>query len=181
MANRIIRSRSPSAGRTRTKRATQWAICSVPTGFSTAAAASKVIAVLVPSSTLRDLVPFTITRTIGSLSIQSDQVAANESQIGAVGAGVVNDVAGALGITGLPGPATNCGWPGWFMHRFFTQAFMFISAVGVDARRGVEYTFDSRAQRKVESEQDIVFMVENFDAIGGLQFALSFRMLIKAG
>ena len=176
MPNRIVRSRVPS----RSKRSTQWALCSVPTGFSTVAAATKVIAVLIPSTTLLDLVPFTITRTIAELHIQSDQAGATEDQIGAFGGGVVNDVAGALGVTGLPGPANNCGWPGWFIHRFFLQNFLFVSGVGTQDR-GSEYMIDSRAQRKVETEQDIVFIVENFSASFGLNFGVSFRMLIKAG
>ncbi len=178
MANQIVRSRVPVRGSK--KRSTQWAICSVPTGLSVCAASTKCIAVLVPSTTLLDLVPFTITRTIVELHISSDQSGASECQIGALGFGVVNRVAGALGITGLPGPATDCGWPGWFAHRFFTQEFLFITGTGTE-EKGREYHIDSRAQRKVETEEDIVAMIENFDANNGIAFGVSFRMLLKAG
>jgi len=179
MPGRIVRSRVPMVGRTK-KRSTLWAICSVPQGSSVVAADTKAIAVLVPSTTLLDLVPFTITRTIVELHIHSDQSAASEDQNGAFGAGVVNRVAGALGITGLPGPASDCGWPGWFAHRFFNQSFLFLDATGTQSA-GQQYMIDSRAQRKVETEEDIVFMVENFSSSSGLRFALSLRMLIKAG
>ncbi len=181
MPNRVVRSRIPFGGARSSKRSTLWAICSVPTGYSTLAFDSKAIAVLVPSSTLLDLVPFTITRTIGRVSIISDQQSVNENQIGAYGMGVVNRVAGALGATGIPGPATDCGWPGWFVFGYITQRFTFVSAVGVEPNMATAYDFDSRAQRKIESEQDLAFMVENFSGAHGLEFAVSFRMLIKAG
>ena len=176
MANRIVRSRIPSG---RSKRNTTWAVCSSPTGFSTCDAATKCIAVLVPSTTLLDLIPFTIVRTRGIVTIQSDQSVATETQTGAFGMGIMNDVAGSLGVTALPGPAANCGWPGWFVHQFFNQSFL-QTANGV-LLNGVSYEIDSKAMRKVEAEQDIAFMVENFGASHGLQFAVSFRMLLKAG
>ncbi len=165
---------------TRTKRSTTWALCSVPTGYSSLLQNVKAVAVAIPSTTLLDLVPFTITRTVGIVSIATDQEAASEDQIGAFGFGVVNRVAGALGITALPGPATDCGWPGWFVHRFFSQKYEFHTAAA-SMLPSKEYVFDSKAMRKVEAEQDLVFMVENFDANNGLRFAVSFRMLIKTG
>jgi len=177
MANRIVRSRIPSG---RSKRSTTWSICSVPTGMSNLAAATKSLAISVPSTTLLDLIPFTITRTVGKVAISSDQLAATEEQIGAFGFGLINDVAGAIGVSGIPGPATNCGWPGWFVHQFFSRRLAIVTAIGslIDT---TEYVFDSRAMRKIEAEQDLVFVVENFHATAGLRFAASFRMLIKAG
>ncbi len=180
MPPRIVRSNSFSRGRVGKKRSVTWSICSSPTGSTILALGSKVISVLIPSSTLLDLIPFTIVRTIGLVSIQSDQVAAAEEQLGAFGMGLVNDVAGALGATGIPGPASDCGWGGWFVHQFFTQVTGIASGTSTGVV-DVRYSFDSRAQRKVSAEEDIVFMVENFGDTGGLRFATSFRMLIKAG
>ena len=178
MAQRIVRSRFPSRGGG-SKRSVSWSVCSTPTGLSVLAAGQKGIAVLVQSSILLDLIPFTITRTVGICHIDSDQSGASEVQLGAIGAGLVNDVAGALGATGVPGPATDCGWSGWFMHQFFVNSFLFVSGVGTQTT-GKVLMFDSRAQRKVSAEEDIIFMVENFGTVG-LRFGLSFRMLLKAG
>jgi len=162
------------------KRSVTWSICSTPTGLSGVAADTKAIAVLVPSSILLDFVPFTITRTVGLVHIESDMITARERQLGAFGMAIVNDTAGALGITAIPGPASDCSWSGWFVHQYFAESFLFLDSTGTQ-NFGGNYTFDSRAQRKVTSEEDIVFMIENFDAVFGLSFAASFRMLIKAG
>jgi len=129
MAQRIFRSRVLTRGGG-PKRSTTWALCSSPTGSTNLNAATKAIAVLIPSSTLLDLIPFTIVRTRGLVHIRSDQAAASEDQNGAFGMGIVNDVAGALGITALLGPATDCGWPGWFVHQFVNQAFLFLDGTG---------------------------------------------------
>ncbi len=178
MANQV-RSRVRVAGRG-SKRSVSWAICSTPTGSSTVNSGQKAIAVLVPSSTLLDLIPFTIVRVRGLVQIHSDQSGAAEDQLGAFGMGIVNDVAGALGITALPGPDTDCGWAGWFVHQFFSESWLFINGTGTQDRGG-KYVIDSKAMRKVAAEEDIVFMVENGSAAFGLSFTVQFRMLLKAG
>jgi len=177
---RILNRSRVLQGGTRSKRNVTWSICSNPTDLSNVVAGAKSIAVLVPSSTLLDLIPFTITRTIGVVHIESDQSAASERQVGAYGMGIVNDVAGALGITAIPGPAIDCGWSGWFVHGYFFESILFKSAVGTQ-NLGGNYSFDSRAQRKVSAEEDLVFVVENRGTAFDLNFGVSFRMLIKAG
>ncbi len=164
----------------RSKRLTEWTICSDPTGYSALPLSTKAIAVRVPASTLAEVAPATIVRTRGVVAIKSDQSAAAEEQLGAFGMGFVNTVAGALGITALPGPAADCGWPGWFVHQFFNQSMDFSSAVGLHLD-SVIYPIDSKAMRKFKGDEDLVFMVENFGTTGGLEFAVSFRILTKAG
>ena len=51
----------------------------------------------------------TVTRSRGAMMVRSDQSAASETQIGAMGMIVVSDDAFAAGITALPGPATDVG------------------------------------------------------------------------
>ena len=58
--------------------------------------------------------PFTVTRTIGSIWVRSDQVAAVEDPFGAVGFTVVSDKAIATGVTALPDPITQEGSDAWF-------------------------------------------------------------------
>ena len=162
------------------KRLVAWDICSAPTGVSNLAAATKALALRVPSSTMQDIAPGTVVRTHGKLLITTDQTAASEEQIGAIGFGFVNDVAGALGVTGLPGPANECAWSGWFLHQFFNQGFKLGDATGF-GNNGVEYTLDSKGMRKFGADEELVVVIENFHASTAFNFALSFRMLIKAG
>ncbi len=177
MPNRIIR--SPSRVGKGAKRLVEWSISSVPTGFSAAVAGAKTIAVLVPSTILGEFSPATLVRTHLELRITSDQAGASEDQIGAVGCAFVNDVAGALGITALPGPASESSWGGWFLHKFFIQRFLFASSAGI-MERGQSYSIDSKAMRKFASDESLVIMIENFGTFG-FSFALSARFLIKAG
>ena len=167
-------------GAGRTKRSVTWALCSSMATLTTLPAASKIIAVLIPAATLLDLIPFTITRTVGLVHVESDQIAATERQLGAFGMGIVNDQAGAVGATAIPGPGTDCGWSGWFVHQFFAESLLFFSGIAA-SKFGGNYAFDSRAQRKITAEEDIVFMIENSHATFGLAFGVSLRMLIKAG
>ena len=177
--NRIVRSRTFNRGGTR-KRQTEWAICSVPTGYTVVAAGAKAILVSVPAVTLAQDSPSTVVRFRGVLSVRSDQAGASEDQIGAFGVGFINEVAGALGVTGTPGPASECSWGGWFVHRFFTQRWQFISGVGVDAHVATQYELDSKAMRKFTEDERLMMVIENFGA-DGIAVALSFRLLLKAG
>ena len=177
MPNITSRSRVITRGK---KRLVAWDICSVPTGVSNLAAATKAIAVRVPSSTMQDIAPGTIVRTHGKLLITTDQTAASEEQIGAIGFGFMNDVAGALGVTGLPGPASECAWGGWFLHQFFSQGFKFGTAVAF-INNGVEYVLESKGMRKFGADEEMIVVIENFHATTSFNFALSFRMLVKAG
>ncbi len=153
----------------------------MPTGYSLVAPASKVLLVLVPSGMLEADSPGTIVRTRGLLSIATDQVAGTEDQVGAFGIGLVNDVAGALGITALPGPATDCQWAGWFVWQAFLQEFRFGDATGFAPGAGIQYEIDSKAMRKFGSDQSLVMMIENTDAAASLRVALAVRILVKAG
>ena len=51
----------------------------------------------------------------------TNETAASENQLGAFGIALVNDVAAALGVTGIPGPATDALWDGWFVSVKHTQ------------------------------------------------------------
>ena len=81
--------------------------------YVTVAAASKV---LVSSGTPSNPgITETIVRTRGGFSIASDQAGASESQIGAMGLMVVNDLALAAGAASIPGPVTDRNDDGWFV------------------------------------------------------------------
>ena len=162
------------------KRATDWQLATLSSGYVTVAANSKVLIASIGSSALAGISPATIVRTRGMLSVASDQSAAPEAQIGGFGVGFVNEVARALGVTALPGPVNEALWDGWFVHQFFQQRFEELSQVGFDTTGAIQYVIDSKAMRKFESDEGLVFMVEN-NATTGFQVALQLRLLVKAG
>ncbi len=112
------------------------------------------------------------------LSPKSDQSVATEEVFGAFGIGLVNVVAGALGITALPGPATHLLWPGWFVWQPFMQRLEFKSAVGIEPGFFKEYVIDSKAMRKVKEDESLMGMLE-LKTPTGASFALTGRILVK--
>jgi len=156
------------------KRATDWIQSSVETAVSSIAAAT---AILDQSFNISE--PSTVVRTRGSLWIQSDQIAASEQPFGALGMAVVTDQASAIGISAIPSPYTNAGSDSFFVHLPFAVATRFGDATGFSAQSFTEFKFDSKAMRKVADSDSIVVVLENGSAAHGLNFLISFRMLIK--
>ena len=119
--------------------------------------------------------PFTITRTIGSIWVGSDQAAAPEYPFGAMGMRVVSDKAAATGVTALPDPISEISDDEWFVWRGFA------GYGGTLQGRGnlTEFKFDSRGQRKVQDGETIVVMVANASAADALNYIILFRMLVK--
>ena len=163
------------------RRLTEWSLCTSATGFSNISPASKATLVLFPSTIIDPISPATIVRSRIELAVASDQVAATEVQVGAFGVGFVNAVAGTLGVAGIPGPATDCDWGGWFVHQFFNQEFVFGTAVGLHPDFATRYSIDSKAMRKFHEAEVLVMMIENLSASDGIRVAVSGRFLVKAG
>ena len=165
------------------KRLTEWFITVDSAGFINVAAASKLLYATVPGATLALIAPATIIRTRGILTVLSDQTAATETQMGGIGVGFVNEVAGTLGITALPGPTTDPNWEGWFVYQRFTQRMLVATAVGMASRGGSggSYEIDSKAMRKFDGDETMVFLAENRHATNGFEFNLVLRFLVKAG
>ena len=162
-------------------RATDWRL-----GISTATAIivpanSKLLVTSFAAALLTTAAPFTIIRSRFLLGIQSDQAGASEEQLGAFGIGIVNEVARAVGVTGLPGPATDSLWDGWFVIQPIAQRIQVNSAVGFDAQMATQYVIDSKAMRKVEGDEGIVVMVENLHGSHGFTLTLEGRILVKMG
>ncbi len=172
MPNRIIRSPSFGVRRAGPRRQTEW----FPSSDSSAAAAlAAATFVFDQSLTTAEKAkrPFTVTRTVGSLFISSDQSAAIEFPFGALGFIVVSDKASATGVTAVPDPITQEGSDGWFVYRSFG-----VSGNPEEGRVLHEFPFDSRAQRKVQDGEDIAVVISNA-SVHGLSYILKFRLLIK--
>jgi len=157
-------------GRRAPRRGTNWTRFTLPV-FTAVPAASKVfIAPLVPSN---PGLTETIIRTRGVLSIQSDQGAAREDQIGAFGCVVVSDIAATAGAASIPGPFTEALDDGWWVWEGFAN-----TGLQVDAQGGpLQVHFDSKAARRVPEGFQGAVMIENAHATFALEFALSMSVL----
>ena len=92
---------------------------------------------------------------------------------------LINETARALGVTAIPGPGTDSLYDGWFVHQFVMQKL--IRASGVGFTEGQVYEIDSKAMRKFEGDEGLVFMVENNSPTDGFDIIVGLRILIKAG
>ncbi len=145
------------------RRLTDWAFGVQATGYTTVAAGSKVLLASIASTALLPIAPATVIRTRGYISVASDQSAGIEDVIGAFGMAFVNETARALGVTAIPGPASESLFDGWFVHQLFE--FKHISNTSSPQSMGFE--IDSKAMRKFDSDLGLVFMVENNSASNG--------------
>jgi len=168
-SNRLVRSGSQ-------RRATSWDISMQTSTTINIPAASKVLVVSTAGALTKN---FTVVRTRGYLAVASDQIAAGELQVGGFGIGVVTSRARAAGVASIPGPMTDSTWDGWFVHDTFGQGLEVNSAVGFLADFFQRYVIDSKAMRKLDIDEDIVFVVENFHATTGFDVLFAVRYLIK--
>ncbi len=123
--------------------------------------------------------PFTIVRTRINWFMKSDQTAALEIPQVALGGAVVSDQSVAIGVTAVPTPFTDLGSDLWFLHEILACSFTFVTGAGFDAIGGVWKDADSKAMRKVEDGQDIIFSMENSGNSLGSNNTTAGRMLIK--
>ena len=108
----------------------------------------------------------TVLRSIGRVEVRSDQVAASENQLGAMGWIVVNNLAVVAGVASIPGPITDIGDDGWFVFVPFAQRLNVGDSTGLQPNFGTGYDFNSKAKRKVEDGFKIAVVVENGTSSG---------------
>ena len=171
--NRVIR-RSAGFVRSGPVRQTEW----LAREFSTDAITVPLLTFQIDSSmdaVEKAKLPFTITRTIGVLSIFGDQAGAIEHPFGALGGLVVSDKASALGATAVPDPVTEAASDLWFMY----QSFVGPQTTALDGPGPTSWMIDSRAQRKVQEGEDIVFVIANPNSVDGFRYVFNYRLLIK--
>ncbi len=145
------------------------------TAYVAVAAATKV---LIGSFTLsNDSIDETVLRLVGGISVKSDQVAASEAQIGAWGMIPVTDLAAAAGAASIPGPVTDGGDDGWFVHQSFAYFYQVTGGLTADANQAHWMPVDSRAKRIVGEGTSLAIMVENAHATQAFDVAISTRLL----
>ena len=160
------------------RRKTEWFALSAPTGVSTLAASSKAIVTSLTTVEKAKL-PFTVIRTIGLLTVLSDQIILREVPSGALGATVVTDRARTVGITALPDPVTESEADFWFLFEPWSCIMQVDGTPIVTTSSPWIKVFDSKAQRKVEEGEDVVFIIANADSASGVFNTVQLRMLIK--
>ncbi len=114
----------------------------------------------------------TALRVRGGFLCRSDQSAASEDQIGAIGLIVVSDRAIVTGITAIPGPVTDSDDDGWFTHQWIQQKFVFKDATGFDSDDGHHYPFETKGKRITHDGQSIAIVAENIHATHGFNVVL---------
>ena len=175
MANRVISrgSRFIQRGSSQ-RRESMWlfgsTVESTMSGAPTAVLASSLNAAALA------LRPFTIVRTRGIIHIRSDQAAASETYGADLGMAVVSDQAAAIGVTAVPTPLTDKGSDLFFVYEQLFSHLSVRSDIG-QLKEGAFMTFDSKAMRKVNDDQDVVVVQEN--ELAGVVMTISFRQLIK--
>ena len=89
---------------------------------------------------------------------------------------MVSDQASAIGVTAVPTPVTDFASDLWFFHKHF---FAMESALTDRTRGGFIGSVDSKAMRKVNPDEDVVFVIQSAAASSGLILNMAGRMLIK--
>ena len=159
----------------RSVRQTMWiGLDATTTALAAANSATLILALNAGGLALR---PFTIVRTRGSMLIRSDQTAVSEVQQVALSAAVVSDQASAIGITAVPTGFTDAGSDLFFLYEQQINDLVVTSAVGSLIYTSINY--DSKAMRKVNDDQDVIFTLENSGIGQGSVTRHAGRMLIK--
>ncbi len=168
------------ARRAGTRRKTLWGGTTGATAVTTLAGGT---ALLFSSFTAAQLavigVPLTIIRNRGLFSVKPNQFVASEEPFGAFGMAIVSEQAAAAGIASVPTPFADSAWDGWMVWQPFATAITFGTGVGFDEAAFTHFPYDSKAMRKVEDNERLIFVVENASAAGELKFLWISRTLFK--
>ena len=177
MARNVVR-RSFGSSRVSQRRKTVWLASLDSTTITTLAAATAVLDQAFNGSQITSLGPLTIVRTIGTLWVKTDQVAATEIPFGALGMSVVSEQARVAGVASIPTPITDEASDLFFVYKAWAASLLLADATGV-ATYVDRYDFDSRAQRKVQDGEAIVITLENASSVHAIGYVLKYRMLVK--
>ena len=147
----------------------------IPAAAFTVPAASKV---LLGSFALdNDGIDETMLRVVGGVMVASDQTAADETQVGAIGMCIVTDAALAVGITALPDPVSEIEDDMWFMYLPFCRTLNVADATGTQPNFGEWFPFDQKAKRIVHTGSSIVLIGANVSATAGMNVLPILRLL----
>ena len=159
------------------KRKTTWAGFTQQ-GYVGVATTAKVLVASLDLAAFGLLAP-TLVRSRGQVSLTGDATGTADSRVvGAFGMGIVSTDARAAGIASIPGPFSDSDWGGWAVLRPFSFVWEFGSNVGF-ARASVEIEVDSKAMRKIEANEELVFVAESQS--GAFDISMPIRTLFMLG
>ena len=159
------------------RRQTEWIAATV--NFTDFTAAQSRNLITFSQAALVDLVPFTIIRLVGLLTVAFDtNFITNQTIGGAVGMQVVNESARAVGVSAMATPFSDASDDVWFYHQFFSGIIddRADSDILVSAN---QFVINSKAQRKVVDGQAIAFTAEGAGEPDGFDIAIGLRILCK--
>ena len=170
MARRITRGRSFVRG---VRSATDWSASAVSTALTSIAASTVLLhQVFTPIAGGE-----TVLRSRGMFYFGSDQSAAIEETLGAVGIGIVSEQAATVGVTAVPHPDTDAAWGGWLWHSYFAARTQVASAIGFE--QSLQHiVIDSKGMRKIGENERLIMVVANSSSFGMLM-TMSARFLTK--
>ncbi len=118
----------------------------------------------------------TVRRIRISALYSSDQNAASETTLGALGVGVFSDTAIALGIGSLPDPITDVGDDVWMLFQGMHTRISFVSGGGLVEPAGTLYEIDSKAMRKLPNGKSLAVIVGNESSSFGALLQVTIRI-----
>ncbi len=119
----------------------------------------------------------TVVRSRGEVMIKPQAYTADLVVSGAFGICVVSEEAFAAGAASIPRPFDDSNWGGWFVWQSFVRTLEFVDASGFDAQAAWNWQVDSKAMRKIGSNDIIVMMAESQQA--AFAIAMHVRLLLK--
>jgi len=126
----------------------------------------------------------TLVRLRGSLQAYLTATDATNSGFHcAFGVGIASSDAFGVGVTALPNPADDAGWPGWLYHRFFDlHSFnaTIVESMAAGGLGSVQFEVDSKAMRKLGINETIFASLQTIEA-GAASMSIWFesRTLVK--
>ena len=175
----MARRRSNIRTVSKTKRLSEWFGIQVPPTII-ALNALGLIASL--TSAALAAAPFTIVRTRGILTVWSDQSTASEAPEGILGQVVVQNTAVLIGASAVPDPLNEFDADFFVYQPVQLQDMRLTASTSVDGFTEVgktQWEIDSKAMRKVDTQEDIAVVFRNSSAADGLVMAYTGRFLVK--
>jgi len=124
--------------------------------------------------------PFTITRTLGYLGVAPSATTAEQFAHGAFGIQVISGEAFDAGIAAMPTPFSESGDERWHVFFYWSMMYAFnVGAGGTSHSRNPQMNFDSKAQRRVDTGDVIVAVIENGASTDAVDFLSNNRLLVK--
>ena len=111
-----------------------------------------------------------------SIMWSSDQNAASENVLGAVGCAVVEDTAVAVGIGSLPDPITDIADDFWFLFQGLHSRISIRGTDGMTEPAGHILEVDSKAMRKLPTGKSMIVVVGNNSSTAGAIIQATIRV-----